>query len=49
MMHLLDRYCFKRDKPLDPVDFMHFTEKPEVKPLAPEEAYRKIDAEVWGI
>jgi len=48
-MHLIDRAAFKRDTPLAVLDFMNFIEKPQEKQLTPEEAFAKIDADVFGV
>lgn len=49
LMHLLDRVHFKRDKPLKVVDFMNFVDRPEEKPLSPEEEQARLDREVFGL
>jgi len=46
-MQLLDRVHFKRNKPLLPVDFMNFTDKPES--LKPVDEFERIDREVFGL
>lgn len=45
MMHLLDAANFKRDEPLQPLDFMNFIDRPPERELTPEE----VEAQLTGI
>lgn len=45
IMHLLDRVNFKRNEPLQPLDFMNFMDRPPEPELTPEQ----IEAQLNGI